>query len=141
MTSQRGITRVELVVILCIAGVMLAIAIPKFVNTVIKDHMWDGMTTLMTFESAELACLAKNNRMGLADSSLISRADSSKYFSFAAGGAGQYRAIARMKIGRFGKGSWLRTGIDTTGGMPRIRRSCSPGDSAIVKKYISNYFN
>jgi type II secretory pathway pseudopilin PulG len=140
MTSQRGMTLVELVVIFCIAGILLAIAIPKFMEAVTKNHMWDGMTTLMTFESAELAYLAQNNKLGPIDG-LIFQADSSDFFSFAPTPAGHYKATAKVPIGRFRKGSWLQTSIDTAGGMPRIRRSCSPGDSAIVKKYISNIFN
>jgi hypothetical protein len=131
---------VELVVILCIAGVLVAIAIPKFMEAETKNKMWDGMTTLMTFESAQLAYLAQNSRLASADS-LVFQADSSEFFSFSPVAVAQYRATARMKIGRFRKGSWLHTSIDTTGGMPRIRRTCSRGDSVIVKKYIAIFFN
>jgi type II secretory pathway pseudopilin PulG len=140
MASRQGITLVELVVIICIAGLMVIIAIPKFMEAVTKNKMWDGMTTLMTFESAELAYLAQSSRLGPIDS-LVFQADTSEYFSFAPDGIGRYKATARVRIGRFGKGSWLHTSIDTTAGMPRIRRSCSAGDSAIVKKYIPNFFN
>jgi hypothetical protein len=140
MASPKGITLVELVVIICIAGLMVIIAVPKFMEAVTKNKMWDGMTTLMTFESAELAYLAQSSKLGPVDS-LVFSADTSEYFSFAPAGIGSYRATARMKIGRFRKGSWLYTIIDTTAGVPRIRRSCSKGDSAIVKKYIWNFFN
>lgn len=140
MESQRGITLVELVVIICIACVLVAIAIPKFMEAETKTKMWDGMTTLMTFESAELAYLAQSSKLGPVDS-LVFQADSSEYFSFTPVGIGQYMATARMKIGRFKKGRWLHTSIDTTAGLPRIKRSCSKGDSAIVKKYVSNFFN
>ena len=139
-SRQQGITLVELVVIICIAGVLLLIAVPKFMETVTKEKMWDGMTTLMTYESAELAYLAKNNRLGPVDR-LVFRADSSEYFSFSPDGIGSYRAKAKVRIGRFKKGSWLRTCIDTTAGMPRIQRSCSMGDSAIVKNSVSDFFN
>ena len=140
MASQRGMTLVEMVVIICIAVTLIAIAIPKFMEAVTKNKMWDGMTTLMTFESAELAYLAQSSKLGPIDS-LVFSADSSEYFSFTPTGVGRYKATARMKIGRFKKGSWLQTSIDTTAGVPRIRRFCSPGDSAIVKKYVWNFFN
>jgi len=140
MASQRGMTLVEMVVIICIAVTLIAIAIPKFMEAVTKNKMWDGMTTLMTFESAELAYLAQSNKLGPVGS-LVFQADSSEYFSFTPVGIGQYMATARMQIGRFKKGRWLHTSIDTTAGMPRIRRSCSKGDSAIVKKYVPNFFN
>jgi len=140
MRSRQGITLVELVVILCIAGLMVIIAVPKFMEAATKNKMWDGMTTLMTFESAELAYLAQSSNLGPVDS-LVFSADSSEYFSFTPTGIARYKATARMKIGRFKKGSWLATSIDTTAGVPRIRRSCSPGDSTIVKKYVWNFFN
>ena len=140
MKSRQGITLVELVVIICIASLFVAVAVPKFISAVTKNKMWDGMTTLMTFESAELAYLAQSGRLGAVDS-LVFNADSSEQFSFSPAGTGQYQATARTQIGRFKKGSWLHTSIDTVGGVPRIRRSCSPGDSAIVKRYISNFFN
>jgi Tfp pilus assembly protein PilE len=140
MMSRRGITLVELVVILCIAGMFIAVAVPKFISAVTKNRMWDGMTTLMTFESAELAYLAQAGRLGSVDS-LVFKADSSDYFSFTPAGTGRFSATAKVKIGRFKSGAWLSTSIDTAGGFPRIRRSCSPGDSAIVKRYISMFFN
>ncbi len=140
MRSRQGITLVELVVILCIAGMFVAVAVPKFMNAVTKNKMLDGLTTLMTFEAAELAYLAQTGRLGTIDS-LVFNADSSEYFSFSPAAAGYYRATARAQIGRFKKGRWLSTSIDTVGGVPRIQRSCSPGDSAIVKRYVSNFFN
>jgi Tfp pilus assembly protein PilE len=140
MKSHKGITLVELVVILCIASLFVAVAVPKFISAVTKNKMWDGMTTLMTFESAELAYLAQANKLGPVDS-LVFDVDSSEYFSFSPAAVGQYRATSKVQIGRFKKGSWLHTSIDTTAGVPRIRRSCSPGDSAIVKRYISIFFN
>lgn len=139
-SRQHGITLVELVVIICIAVVLLLIAIPKFMEAETKNKMWDGMTTLMTFESAELAFLAQSGRLGPVDS-LVFNADSSEYFSFSHDGIGSYRATAKVQIGRFKKGRWLHTSIDTTAGMPRIKRSCSKGDSAIVKNSVPNFFN
>jgi len=140
MLSQKGMTVVELVVICCIAGVLLAIVIPKFSEANAKNKMWDGMTTLMTYESAELAFLAQNNRLGPTDS-LIFHADTSEYFEFTSEGRGCYQATTKAEIGRFKKGSWLHTCIDTVGGLPRIHRTCSTGDSAIVKRLIPNFFN
>ena len=140
MSGQKGMTVVELVVIACIAIILLLIAIPKFVEAVSKNKMWDGMTTLMTYESAQLAYLAQSNKLGIIDS-LVFQPDSSEYFSFSSDGIGKYKAIAKVKIGRFQKGHWLSTCIDTAGGMPRIRRSCAKGDSLTVKKYVSNFFN
>jgi Tfp pilus assembly protein PilE len=140
MKSHKGITLVELVVILCIASIFVAVAVPKFITAVTKNKMWDGMTTLMTFESAELAYLAQAGKLGPVDS-IVFKADSSEYFSFSPACTGHFKAAAKVQIGRFKKGSWLHTSIDTTGGVPRIRRSCSPGDSAIVKRYISMFFN
>lgn len=139
-SRQQGITLVELVVIICIGGVLLLIAVPKFMEAETKSKMWDGMTTLMTFESAELAYLAKSNRLGPAGS-LVFSADSSEYFSFSPDGIGSYKATAKVRIGRFKKGRWLHTRIDTTAGMPRIWRSCSTGDTATVKRYVPDYFN
>lgn len=140
MHSQKGITVVEIVVISCIVIVLLAIAIPKFMETAVKNKMWDGMTTLMTYESAQLAHLAQKGRIGSVDS-LVFKADSSEYFFFTEDGPGYFKAVAKMNIGRFRQGSLLRTSIDTSGGMPRIRRSCSNGDSGTVRKYISSFFN
>ena len=37
-SRQQGITLVELVVIICIAGVLLLIAVPKFMETVTKEQ-------------------------------------------------------------------------------------------------------
>ena len=140
MADQKGMTVVELVVISCIAGILLAIAIPKFIEAVSKNKMWDGMSTLMTYEAAELAYLNQSNRLGAIDS-LVFQPDSSEYFTFMADGVGKYKAIAKVQIGRFKKGSWLHTSIDTVGGMPRIKRTCAKSDSLIVKRYISNFFN
>ena len=140
MHSQRGMTVVEMVVIISIAVVLTAIAIPKFIETAIKDKMWDGMTTLMTYESAQLAYLAQSGHTGPVDS-LVFKADSSKYFSFSQDTVGFFKATAKVKIGRFKQGHWLRTSIDTAGGMPRIRRFCMPVDSHVVKSYISIFFN
>ena len=140
MSSQRGMTIIELVVLVLIATVLTSIAIPKFIEASIKNKMWDGMSTLMTYESAQLAYLAQSNRIGPIDS-LMFKADSSDYFFFSEEGVGYFKATAKMKIGRFKAGSWLRTTIDTTAGMPRIRRSCSKGDSLIARKYISHYFH
>jgi Tfp pilus assembly protein PilE len=140
MVNHKGITVVELVVICCIAGILLVIAIPKFVETFSKNKMWDGMTTLMTYESAQLAYFAQSNRLGPVDS-LVFQPDSSEYFTYAADGTGKYKAVAKVRIGRFKKGSWMRTSIDTVGGMPKIKRNCSKGDSLIVKKYVNSFFN
>jgi type II secretory pathway pseudopilin PulG len=144
MADQKGMTFVEMVVISCIAAVLLAIAIPKFMETIAKNKMWDGMSSLMTYEAAQLAYLNQSNKLG-ANDSLVFQQDSSEYFYFKPDGLGQLKAIAKVKIGRFKKGSWLRTSIDidTTGGlrMPKIKRSCSKNDSIIVKKYISIFFN
>ena len=139
MLSQRGMTIIELVVLVLILTVLTSIAIPKFIEASIKNKMWDGMSTLMTYESAQLAYLAQSGAIGPVDS-LVFKADSSDYFFFSQDGIGYFKATAKIKIGRFKAGSWLRTTIDTTGGMPRIRRSCSKNDSLIAKKYIAHYF-
>jgi hypothetical protein len=140
MKSRDGITLVELVVIICITVLFIAVAVPKFITAVTKEKMWDGMTTLMTFESAQLACLAQTNGLGPADS-IDFRADSSEYFSFIPSDTGRLTATAKVRIGRFNKGSWLHTAIDTAGGVPRILRSCSSGDTAVVKHYLPMFFN
>ena len=132
-------TMIELVVLVLIVTILTSIAIPKFIEASIKNKMWDGMSTLMTYESAQLAYLAQSSKIGPMDS-LTFKADSNNYFFFCEETVGYFKATAKIKIGRFKAGSWLRTTIDTTGGLPRIRRSCSKGDSAIAKKYISHYF-
>jgi len=139
MNSARGMTMIELVVLVLILTILTSIAIPKFIEASIKNKMWDGMSTLMTYESAQLAYLAQSSSIGPIDS-LTFKADSNDYFFFCEDTVGYFKATAKMKIGRFKPGSWLRTTIDTTGGLPRIRRSCSKGDSSAVKKYISHYF-
>lgn len=139
MNSQKGMTIIELVVLVLLVIVLTSIAIPKFIEASIKNKMWDGMSTLMTYESAQLAYLAQSNAIGPLDS-LVFKADSSNYFFFSEDGVGYFKATAKIKIGKFKQDSWLRSTIDTTGGIPRIRRSCSKGDSVIVKKYISHYF-
>jgi type II secretory pathway pseudopilin PulG len=132
-------TVVELVVLIFIIVILASIAIPKFIEATIKTKMWNGMSTLMTYESAQLAYLAQNSRLGPIDS-LTFKADSSKYFFFTEDGQGYLKATAKKDIGRFATGSWLRTTIDTAGGLPKIRRSCSPGDSCLAKRYIHHYF-
>ena len=98
------------------------------------------MTTLMTYDPPSSRTLRRVT--GSARSAALAfSADSSEYFSFSPDGIGSYKATAKVRIGRFKKGSWLRTCIDTTAGMPRIQRSCSMGDSAIVKKYVPDFFN
>lgn len=139
MPSQRGMTIVELSVLLLILTVLISIAIPKFYEATIKNKMWDGMSTLMTYESAQLAYLAQSGRIGPIDS-LVFTTDSSEFFNFSEDGTGFFKATAKMKIGKFKQGSWLRTTIDTTVGMPKIRRSCSPGDSIIAKKLVPSFF-
>jgi Tfp pilus assembly protein PilE len=139
MLSRRGITLVESVVIICIVCILVAIAVPKFMEAVIKNKMWDAMTSLMTYESAQMAYFAQCSKIGQLDS-LRFRQDSSAYFLFAEEGAGRYKATARMKIGRFEKAHSLFTRIDTANGMPLIRRSCLTGDSSIVKRYIPFFF-
>jgi Tfp pilus assembly protein PilE len=139
MGNRRGITVVELVVIICIASILVAIAIPKFIETAVKNKMWDGMSTLMTFESSQLAFIAQHGTIGPVDSTVF-HPEASKYFSYTEPGIGQYKAIAKVKMGRFLPDHWLSTRVDTIGGMPRLKRSCSKGDSSIVKKYISNFF-
>jgi len=139
MINRKGMTVVELVVILSIGAILLAIAIPKFMETAVKNKMWDGMSTLMTYESSQLAYLAQHGRVGPVDSTVF-RPQQSSYFSYAEPCAGQYKAIAKVKMGSFPEGHWLLTRIDTVGGIPRLRRSCSPGDTGIVKRYILNYF-
>jgi type II secretory pathway pseudopilin PulG len=140
MNSQRGMTIIELVVLFLILALLTLIAIPKFHEASIKNKMWDGMSTLMTYESAQLAYLAQSSKIGPIDS-LVFKADTSAYFLFSEDSIGFFKATARMKIGRFKQGSWLRTTIDTTAGMPRIRRSCTPGDTQVVKKLVSNFFH
>ena len=132
-------TVVELVVIICIGSILLGIAIPKFIETAVKNKIWDGMSTLMTYESSQLAYLAQRGRIGPVDSTVF-LPEPSEYFSYSEPAVGQYKATAKMKMGRFLPDHWIMTRIDTTGGMPKLRRSCSPGDSSIVKRYISNYF-
>jgi Tfp pilus assembly protein PilE len=139
MTNEKGMTVVELVVIAVIGSILLAIAIPKFMETAVKNKMWDGMSTLMTYESSQLAYLAQRGRIGPVDSSVF-QPEKSEFFSYEEPCVGQYKAIAKVKIGHFPQGHWLLTRIDTAGGMPKLKHSCSPGDSAIVKRYISNYF-
>ncbi|MBN1128755.1 MAG: hypothetical protein JXA71_07200 [Chitinispirillaceae bacterium] len=139
MLSQRGITIVELSVLILIVSILTFIAIPKFIEASIKNKLWDGMSTLMTYESAQLAYLAQSGTIGPIDS-LVFNADTSEFFSFSEDGTGFFKATAKMKIGRFRQGSWLRTTIDTTAGMPRIRRSCSCGDSLKVKKLVPSFF-
>jgi Tfp pilus assembly protein PilE len=139
MMGKKGITVIELVVILCIGSILLAIAIPKFMETAVKNKMWDGMSTLMTFESSQLAYLAQHGRIGPVDSTVF-QPEASEFFSYTEPGLGQYKAIAKVKMGRFQQGHWLLTRVDTVGGMPRLKRSCSQGDSSIVKRYIPNFF-
>lgn len=139
MGNRRGMTVVELVVILCIGSILLAIAIPKFIETAVKNKMWDGMSTLMTYESSQLAYIAQRGSIGPVDSTVF-RPEASDFFSYAEPGAGQYKAIAKVKMGRFLPDHWLLTRVDTIGGMPRLKRSCANGDSAIVKRYIPNFF-
>lgn len=139
MMNERGMTVVELVVIAVIGSILLAIAIPKFMETAVKNKMWDGMSTLMTYESSQLAYLAQRGRLGPVDSTIF-RPEQSEFFSYVEPGVGQYKAIAKVKMGRFQEEHWLLTRIDTTGGMPKLKHSCSPGDSGIVKRYISNFF-
>jgi len=142
MKFQRGITVVELVVICCIVSLMLMIAIPKFIDGMTKTKMWgEGMTTLNVFEAAQLAYFAQNNRLGTLDSLVFtSRLDSSEYFYFTSDTTGRYTATAKKRIGRFKKGSWMRTAIAIAGGIPQISRSCSSGDTMVVKRYIANFF-
>lgn len=139
MTNEKGMTVVELVVIAVIGSILLAIAIPKFMETAVKNKMWDGMSTLMTYESSQLAYLAQRGRIGPVDSTVF-QPEKSDFFSYVEPGVGQYKAVSKVKMGRFQQGHWIMTCIDTTGGMPKLKHSCSPGDSAIVKRYISNYF-
>jgi type II secretory pathway pseudopilin PulG len=139
MTSKQGMTIIELIVLVTILTTLTVIAIPKFIESSIKNKMWDGMSTLMTYESAQLAFLAQSSAFGPLDS-LVFKADTSIFFTYQEDGVGYFKATAKQKIGKFRRGSWLRTTIDTIGGMPRIRRSCSRGDTLIVKKYISHYF-
>jgi Tfp pilus assembly protein PilE len=139
MRMERGMTVVELVVIICIGTILLAIAIPKFMETAVKNKMGDGMSTIMTYEASQLAYLAQRGRVGPVDSTVF-RPEASEYFSYSEPGVGLYKATARIKMGRFLQDHWLMTHVDTVGGMPKLRRSCSKGDSSIVKKYISNYF-
>lgn len=139
MDNRRGMTVVELVVILCIGGILLAIAIPKFMETAVKNKMWDGMSTLMTYESSQLAHIAQHGSIGPVDSTVF-QPEESEFFSYTEPGIGQYKAVAKVKMGRFLPDHWLLTRVDTVGGMPRLKRSCSKGDSSIVKRYIPNFF-
>lgn len=141
MRDQKGITVVEVVVISCIVAVFLCIAIPKYIETVSKNKMWEGMTTLMTYESAQLAYYAQSNgKLGPVDS-LLFQADSSEYFSFVSDGTGRFKAVTKVQIGKLKKGRWMSTTIDTVGRIPKIRRTSSPGDSLLVKRYLSTFFN
>jgi Tfp pilus assembly protein PilE len=139
MRNSRGITVVEVVVIACIGSILLAIAIPKFIETAVKNKMWDGMSTLMTYESSQLAYLAQRGHIGPVDSTVF-QPEASDLFSYTEPGVGQYKAIAKVKMGRFQPDHWLMTRVDTVGGMPKLRRCCSTGDSAVVKRYIPNFF-
>jgi type II secretory pathway pseudopilin PulG len=139
MFSQRGMTIVELTVLILILTVLTSIAIPKFFEASIKNKMWDGMSTLMTYESAQLAYLAQSGKIGPIDS-LVFNTDTSEYFGFAEQRTGFFRATAKMNIGKFRQGSWLGTTIDTSVGLPKIRRSCSKGDTLLVKKLVSSFF-
>ena len=142
MKLQRGITLVETLVISFLVLVLLAIGIPKIIEGVMKTKMWEGMTTLNVYESAQLAYFAQNSRIGPIDSLIFTTSlDSSNYFVFRSDGLGRYLATARQPIGRFKKGSWLHTQVTIAGGIPQIIRSCSPGDTAFVRKYVNNFFN
>ena len=137
MGNRRGMTVVELVVILCIGSILIAIAIPKFMETAVKNKMWDGMSTIMTYESSQLAYLNQRERIGPVDSTVF-QPEASEFFSYSEPCVGQYKATAKVKMGRFLPGHWLLTCVDPTG--PKLKRSCSKGDSAIVKRYIPDFF-
>jgi type II secretory pathway pseudopilin PulG len=142
MKYQRGMTVVEMVVLFSIIVLLLAIGIPKIMEGFTKSKMRDeGINTLNVFEAAELAYFARNNHLAALDSlnfSLI--ADSSAYFSFASDGRGHFTALARKPIGRLKKGSWISTCVQITGGIPQISRSCSPGDTDFIRRYVPDFF-
>jgi Zn-dependent protease with chaperone function len=110
----------------------------RFASALTKNKMWVGVSALMSYESAQSAYFAQNAAFAPFDS-LGLESDTSGYFS-CTGDGGCYTATAKKNIGRFKKGSWLRTCLDTTGGVPVISHSCSPGDSGIVKMYYENFF-
>jgi type II secretory pathway pseudopilin PulG len=142
MKFQRGMTLVEMVVLLGIISLLLVIGIPKVMEGFTKSKMRDdGVNTLNVFEAAELAYFARNNTIAPLDSlSSPSLTGSSEYFSFVSEDAGNYTAVARKPIGRFKKGSWMTTRVSIVGGLPQISRSCSPGDTMFIKRYVANFF-
>ncbi len=55
MTSQRGLTLIELLIVVVIIGLLAAIAIPKFANTKDKAHIASMKTDLRNLATAEEA--------------------------------------------------------------------------------------
>ncbi len=142
MKFQRGITFVELVVLVSIIILLLLIGVPKVMDGFTKDKIRDeGVNTLNVLEAKELEYFARNNRLGPLDSLIFAvQTDSSEYFSFRCEGIGRYTAVAKRPIGRFKIGSWMSTRVQVVGGIPRISRTCSRGDTSFVRRYVDNFF-
>jgi type II secretory pathway pseudopilin PulG len=142
MKDCNGMTIVELVVLFSIIALLLLIGVPKVMDGFTKSKMRDdGVNTLNVLEARELECFARLNRLVPLDSEVRSpHIASSEYFTFRCDGIGRFTAIARKPIGSFKKGSWMSTTIQINGGIPQITRSCSPGDTSFVRRYVDNFF-
>jgi prepilin-type N-terminal cleavage/methylation domain len=62
MKRARGVTLIELMVVVVIVGILASIAVPAYSNYVIRANRTDGRIALLTMASALEQCYTRFNR-------------------------------------------------------------------------------
>ena len=137
--TRRGFTLVELMVVILVIGVLASLAIPRFMDVVVKAKLSEIPMVMVQYDQAQLSYLAEHGSLAASAQDLsIDAGLRSKWFTYSLSGGGASPATftADIKpgivIGPFRKGSMASTTVDLSGEVVH-----DPG--AFGVKYLPNF--
>ena len=119
-----------------VAGILAAIAIPKYIDVSARTKMSEVTTVLAAYETAQLSHLGETGTIGDCNAIPFGKDTYSKWFDYEERTPGTFSATAKQSIGTFPEGGTLITTVYETGG---ITHSVTGADASIVKKYLPDF--